>query len=133
MAHGAFLGTFLVPWIKLWYHRGWIYGGGGGRTFPFLRDPTPCRPKGSPLCTFLGYLFWVTDHKFFLKAPLAPIYTNDLYTFGANITLRGERAPKKRNFLIKIFQKVPKNAFFGLFFFQNFACSAEILAKTGSL
>ena len=40
------------------------------------QDPTPCRPKVSPLCTFLGYLFWVTDHKFFLKAPLAPIYTN---------------------------------------------------------
>ena len=32
--------------------------------------------------------------------------------------------PKKRNFLVKIFQKVPKNAFFGLFFFLKFACGA---------
>ena len=48
-----------------------------------------------------------------------PIYTN----------FEGERGPKKRNFLVKIFQKVPKNAFFGLFF-QIFACGAENLAKT---
>ena len=47
------------------------------------------------------------------------------------LILRGERAPKKRNFLVKVFQKVSKNAFFGLFF-QNFACGAENLAKTGT-
>ena len=34
--------------------------------------------------------------------------------------------PKKQDFLVKIFQKVPKNAFFGLFF-HMFAC-----AKTGT-
>ena len=39
-------------------------------------------------------------------APLAPIYTY----------FKGERAPKKRNFLVKIFQKVPKNAFLACFF-----------------
>ena len=39
-------------------------------------------------------------------APLAPKYTN----------FEGERAPKKRNFLVKNFQKVPKNAFFACFF-----------------
>ena len=42
-----------------------------------------------------------------------------------------EGAQKKRNFLVKIFQKVPKNAFLGLFF-QNFACGAQNLAKTGT-
>ena len=41
-----------------------------------------------------------------------------------------EGAPKKTQF-VKIFQKVPKNAFFGLFF-QNFACGAKISAKTGT-
>ena len=45
--------------------------------------------------------------------------------------LRGERAPKKRNFLVKSFQKVPKNTFFGLFF-QIFACRAENVAKKGT-
>ena len=38
--------------------------------------------------------------------------------------LRGERLPKKRNFLVKIFQNMPKNAFFGLFF-EKLACGAE--------
>ena len=37
--------------------------------------------------------------------------------------------PKQRDFLVKNFQKVSKNAFFG--FFQNFACGAKHLAKTG--
>ena len=40
--------------------------------------------------------------------------------------------PKKRDFLVKFLQKVPKNGFFDSFFFQNFACSAENLAKTAS-
>ena len=42
----------------------------------------------------------------------------------------GERAPKKHDFLIfwsKFFQKVPENAFFGLFF-----GGAEILVKLRS-
>ena len=43
----------------------------------------------------------------------------------------GERAPKKRDFFVKIFQKVPKNGFFDLFF-QKIACGAENLSKTGS-
>ena len=43
------------------------------------------------------------DPKIFLKALLAPIYTN----------FEGERAPKKNAiFFVKIFQKVPKNGFF---------------------
>ena len=75
-----------------------------------LRDSTPCRPKGSPLCTILRYQFlnfWLTDFKIFLRAPLAPIYTS----FEG-----GGGRQKKRNFLVEIFQKVPKNAIFGLFF-----------------
>ena len=52
--------------------------GGGeagiGRSLP-LKDSTPCRPKGSPLCTILRYPYFVTDPKNFVKAPLAPIYT----------------------------------------------------------
>ena len=79
-----------------------------------LRDSTTCRPKGSPLCTILRYPFLVTEAKIFLKAPLAPIYFN--FEVGS----------------VKIFQKVSKTPFFGLFF-QNFACGADILAKTVSL
>ena len=45
--------------------------------------------------------------------------------------MRSERAPKNRNFSVKIFQKVPKNAFYGLFF-QNFAYGAENLPKIGT-
>ena len=69
-------------------------GGGGGRTLS-LRDSTPCRIKGSSLCTILRYQFLVTDSKIFLKAPFAPIYYK----------LEGERAPKKRSLLVKIVQK----------------------------
>ena len=50
-------------------------------------------------------LFQKSDPKIFLKAPLAPIYTN----------FKGERAPKKRVFSVKIFRKVPKNGFFDCF------------------
>ena len=59
--------------------RGWFRGRGGeiGRPPPPLRDSTP-------FDTFLEIHFWPTDPKIFLKAPLAPIYTN----------FEGERAPK---------------------------------------
>ena len=63
------------------------------------------------------------DSKNFLKAPLSPIYT---YIKG------GKRAEKNAIFFGKIFQKVSKNAFFGLFF-QSFACGAESLSKTDLL
>ena len=62
----------------------------------------PADPKGPPFDTFSEIHFWPTDPKIFLKAPLAPIYTN----------FEGERAPKKRDFFVKIFQKLPKNGFF---------------------
>ena len=53
------------------------------------------------------------DPKNYLKVPSAPIYTN--YEGGAR--------RKIANFLFKVFQKVPRNALFGLFFFlQKNAC-----------
>ena len=61
----------------------------GGRTPPppsGIRPPAD--PKGPPFDTFSEIHFWPTDPKIFLKAPLAPIYTN----------FEGERAPKKTRF-----------------------------------
>ena len=89
-----------------------------GRPLSGIR--TPANPKGPPFGTFKEIHLWPTDPKIFLKAPLAPIYTN----------FEGERAPKKRVFFVRNFQKVPKNGFFDLFF-QKIACGAENLAKTG--
>ena len=44
----------------------------------------------------------------------------------------GERAPKKRNFLVKIFQKVPKNAFFLACFFKILPAAQKVFTKTRS-
>ena len=63
---------------------------------PGIRPPVD--PKGPLFGTFPEIHFWPTVPKIFLKALLAPIYTN----------FEGERAPKKRDFFVKIFQKVPK-------------------------
>ena len=41
-----------------------------------LRDSTPSRPKGSPLCTILRNPYLMMDPKKFLKALLAPLCTN---------------------------------------------------------
>ena len=103
----------MLKWFRI---RGGFRGRGGGggwgaEAFSF-RDSTPCRPKGSPLWYFLGN----------------PLSRNPQYL----LLLRGVRAPKKRNFLVKIFQKVPKNAFFDCFFLQKFACGAENFAKVGA-
>ena len=80
--------------------------GEGGR--PPSRIQPLTDPKGPPLELLSDIQFWLTDPKFFLKAPLAPIYTY----------FKGERAPKKRDFLVKFFQKLPKNAFLACFLFQ---------------
>ena len=68
----------------------------------FLRRPSFKKGSFSMLrshrCTILIYIFLMRCTKIFLRAPLAPLYTN--------LILRVERAPKKRNFLVKIFQKV---------------------------
>ena len=66
----------------------------------------PADPKGPPFDTFSEIHFWPTDPKIFLKAPLAPIYTN----------FEGERAPKKRDFFCQNFQKLPENGFSDCFF-----------------
>ena len=96
--------------------------GRAGRTPPPSGIRPPADPKDLPFDTFSEIHFWPTDPKIFLKAPLAPIYTN----------FERERAPKKkRNFFVKIFQKVPKNGFFWLFF-QKFASGAENFAKIGA-
>ena len=62
------------------------------------------------------------DLKNFLKAPSAPKYTN--FEWGAH-------AKKNAIFWSKFSKKSLKTllGFFGLFFFQSFACGAEILAK----
>ena len=44
--------------------------GGGDLPTPPLKDSTPCRPKGSPLCTILRYPNLVMNPKIFLKAPV---------------------------------------------------------------
>ena len=85
------------------HSRGGFSGGGGGANAfsPQGFDLLPTQ-RVHPL-----YYFEMTDPKNFLKAPLAPIYSN----------LEGESAPKKkRDFLGKIFQKVSKNAFFTCLF-----------------
>ena len=63
----------------------------------------------APFGTFYKIHFGLNDPKFFLKASSVPIYTN----------FEGERI-KKAQFFVKIFQKVPKNCFFDLFFSPKF-------------
>ena len=84
-----------------------------------LRGSTPCRPKGSPFVLFLRYSYLLTVPKMFLKASSTLIYNN----------FEGERAPKKRDILSKFSKMFLKMLPFGLFV-KNFACGAEILAKT---
>ena len=75
-------------------------GAGGGRSIPSgIR--TSADPKGGP-----------------------PLYYFEMSTFG-DIPQNFERVKQKLDFWSKILQKVPKNAFFGVF--------SEILAETGSL
>ena len=60
-----------------------------------------------PLPTLRNPVLGATYHKIFIRAPSAPIYTN---------FERGARAEKTQFFFGQNFpQKVPKNAFFGLF------------------
>ena len=96
-------------------------GGGSGRRpqRPLLSDSTPCRPKGSTLCTILRYPF-LAEFITFLK--VSPIYTN----------FEGGARAEKTRFFGQNFQKVPKNSFFGLFF-KKFVCDAESLIKLRSL
>ena len=74
----------------------------GGGDAPFSGIRPPADPNGPPFELFSDIQFWRTDPKVFRKC-LRRQYI---------LISREERAPKKNNFLVKIFQKVPKNAFF---------------------
>ena len=76
--------------------------GGGGVDAPSQEyDPLPTQRV--PLCTILRYPFLVRNPKIVLKAVRRQYI----------LILKGERAPKKRDFLVKIFLK---RFFVGLFF-----------------
>ena len=76
-------------------------GGGGADASPSGIRP-PADPKGPPFDTFSEIHFWPTDPKYFLKAPMAPIYTN----------FKGERAPKKTRFFCQNFSKSAQKRLF---------------------
>ena len=97
-----------------WCSQGRFRGGGGRPPPPPSGIRPPADTKGPPFDTFSEIHFWPTDHKIFLRAPSALIYTN----------FEGERAPKKRDFFVKIFQNVPKNGFFDCFS-KNFKIGAN--------
>ena len=65
-----------------------------------------CPTQRVPLCTFLKYLFWLTDLKIFLKASSAPIYTN----------FEGGARAEKTQFFGLNFPKVPKTPFLACLF-----------------
>ena len=73
--------------------------------------------RGPPLYYFEIYIFG-DDPKIFLKAPLAPIYTN--FEWGS--------CAKKRDFMVKNFQKVLTSLFWPVFL--TFASGAENFTKT---
>ena len=62
----------------------------------------PLPTQSVPLCTILRYHFLATDPKNSLNAASAPIYSK----------LEDGARAKKRNFLVNIFRKVPKNVVF---------------------
>ena len=77
----------------------------------------PADLKGPPFDTFSEIHFWPTDPKIFLKAPLAPIYTN----------FEGERAPKKTQLFCQHFSKsAQKRLFWLFFFFKNLPAAQKI-------
>ena len=96
-----------TPSVKIAKARSGFRGGGGRTPPPPSGIRPPADPKGPPFDTFSEINFWRTEPKIFLKAPLAPIYTN----------FEGERAPKKNSifFLSKFFKKCPKTAFLTVF------------------
>ena len=109
--------------------RGGFRGGGGGADFPLpLRDSTPCRPKGSPFDNFSEIHFWPTDPKIFLKASLAPIYTN----FEGERKIAKSAQFAKSAKIAQNFAKSAQNWLFWLFCQQKFAYGAENFAKIGA-
>ena len=71
--------------------------------------------------TIFQYTFLLMDPKNFPKAPWAPIYTN----------FEGAVRRKNEIFWSKFSKNCPKTLL-GLLFFQNLACGAENLDKTGT-
>ena len=100
--------------VRIYLHQVADLRGGGGDGF------NPCRPKGSPLFTILRYPLLVMDPKFFLKVPLAPIYTN----------FEGERAPKNAIFLSTFSKKSLKTTFLACFL-KNLPALQKIWSKWG--
>ena len=86
-------------------------------------NSTPCRPKGSPSVLFWDIYFWLTDLKIVFKAPWAPIYPN----------FEGGARAEKTRFLVKIFQKVPKNGMFGLLIFLKNLPAGQKISSNYSL
>ena len=85
-------------------------GKGGADASSSLRYSTPCRPKGSPLCTVLRYPYLVMEpKKKYFKGAL-----------GANVYLFWGGSARRQSaiFWSKFSKKVLKNAFVGLFFFK---------------
>ena len=77
----------------------------------------PAGPKGmAPLCDIH---FWLTDHKIFLKAPLAPKYTN----------FKGEARRKNAIFWSKFSKKCLKTHFWYVFFFKFFSAAQKFRSK----
>ena len=91
----------------------------GGTPLPSANRP-PANSKGPPFGTFKKIHFWPIDPKIFLKAPLAPIYTN----------FEGERAPKNAIFC-QNFPKSTRKRLLYLFFFKV-CMRLKKLAKTAS-
>ena len=94
-------------------------GGGGLLDASFSEIRHPYDPKGPPLYYSETSNFgWLT-----LK-----IIQRRLWRQNILILRRKRTQKKKRDSLIKIFQKLSKSAFFGRFF-QNFACGEEKLIE----
>ena len=103
---------FLEVEIVIISIRGGFRGGGGdwgNAPSPLYKDSTPCRSKGFPFCTILRYPFLVTDHQIFLKAPLAPIYTN----------FEGGARAEKLDFWTKFSKKCLKTPLSACFFIRS--------------
>ena len=67
--------------------------------------PLPFYPRAFPIVLISDLHFWLIDCKNFLKMPLALLYS----IFG------GRARAKKRNFLVRLFQKVTRTPFSACF------------------
>ena len=93
--------TLIIAWGRFGFkHFDKLHCSGfRGGFAPFLRNSTPCRPKGSPFVLFWDIHFWLTDPDIFLY-----------YFWG------GSARRKKRNFWSKNFKNCLKTTFLACFF-----------------